>query len=932
MSSRPNQSIVVNALANINGNTSPQAVNVGNGKFGVFYLDAIEDRVKYQLFTNDGFRIASPVNIGFNNNDGFKPEPVNFGKQILLPENIPNGVNFFFLSEFGTVNKVITHNNDSFFNGNNSLLYRGNSTLEVSGNKAIYAYTTNFNTTVYSNFLDSISVFAQQFKFIYAVTLNGDGAVATKEFKIPVDNPPEKYSQLNLEAIDEECFVLSWFSMGKVPVTDQGIYIKIFDSSFNAITNDILISQFINASEVIEIVKTNDGEFVVAWAKNHELYYQSFNADGSTNYPAKTVNIGTPGYIYNISLASQKDDGGFVINWIQSQQDIFEGGATYNNYFVEIDSEGLQTSAIRFLTGSSATNPYDTPSDTAISYLDNGGMSVSWMQNYLDDDLSIASNINLNIYDALGKFVHEKNSIIGSDEIDTLYGTNSKDFIYGGNETDLLYGRKGNDSYIVDVLFEGNIVFVEDVVIEKKGEGYDTIFFRSNLYPLDPTTSFVSLSNNVESGDLSGTGGSNLSIIGNSLSNYLIGNAGKNSLFGEKGADILEGRGGDDTYFIDNIKDVILEELDGGQDIQVISLDQPNSIIRMTDNVENAFALEASVGVRIYGNDLDNQVSTNLGNNYIDGGLGVDSMAGGLGNDTYVVDSFFDEILELANQGNDAVVSFVSYTMPENVEILSLFGKQNINASGNNLNNLILGNSGNNYIDGNGGNDTLKGGLGNDTYVLDLYFDTLQSKIIPSDVIIESKNGGIDQINLETIDNFSETSDLGYSLNSNIENLRLSDTFDFSIQLIGNGLNNIFTGNEFTNSFLGNSGNDSISGNGGQDYLSGGMGADTLIGGADADIYAYSKLSESLTGTKSDLIVGFNFNEGDILDFSNITDWNTKLSGKQSFTFIGTDNFTQAGQIRFSSNLLQADINGDRKADFEIRFEDSEFAEAAILI
>jgi Ca2+-binding RTX toxin-like protein len=43
--------------------------------------------------------------------------------------------------------------------------------------------------------------------------------------------------------------------------------------------------------------------------------------------------------------------------------------------------------------------------------------------------------------------------------------------------------------------------------------------------------------------------------------------------------------------------------------------------------------------------------------------------------------------------------------------------EENINATGNALNNLITGNRGNNILDGAAGNDTLVGQAGNDTYM-----------------------------------------------------------------------------------------------------------------------------------------------------------------------------------------------------------------------
>ncbi|MGO4441667.1 calcium-binding protein, partial [Rhizobium sp. RAF56] len=61
------------------------------------------------------------------------------------------------------------------------------------------------------------------------------------------------------------------------------------------------------------------------------------------------------------------------------------------------------------------------------------------------------------------------------------------------------------------------------------------------------------------------------------------------------------------------------------------------------------------------------------------------------------------------------IQSSVTYTLPANVENLTLTGTGNINGTGSGGNDTVTGNSGNNTLDGGAGNDTLAGGDGNDT-------------------------------------------------------------------------------------------------------------------------------------------------------------------------------------------------------------------------
>jgi Ca2+-binding RTX toxin-like protein len=205
--------------------------------------------------------------------------------------------------------------------------------------------------------------------------------------------------------------------------------------------------------------------------------------------------------------------------------------------------------------------------------------------------------------------------------------------------------------------------------------------------------------------------------------------------------------------------------------------------------------LTGTVSVNGTGNRLHNVITGNTAANILDGGAGADTLIGGLGNDTYIVDRL-DTITEAVNGGTDKVVSALTYILVANVENLILSGTENLNGTGNTLNNLITGNGGANILNGDTGADTLIGGTGDDTYVAD----------------------GGDMIN-EAVDEGNDTvqSSASHSLADNVENLIL--TGSVAINGTGNSLNNVITGNVVAN------------------VLNGGLGADTLIGGYGNDTY-----------------------------------------------------------------------------------------------
>ena len=137
---------------------------------------------------------------------------------------------------------------------------------------------------------------------------------------------------------------------------------------------------------------------------------------------------------------------------------------------------------------------------------------------------------------------------------------------------------------------------------------------------------------------------------------------------------------------------------------------------------------------------------------------------------------------------------------------------------------------------------------------------------------------------------------------------------------IGGRGNDSISGNAVSNALLGNAGNDYLAGLGGMDALVGGKGTDIIFGGADADVFVFKAVKESKAGAKHDTIADFSQFDDDLINLVRL-DANSHKGGIQHFTFIGELGFShKAGQLRFADHLLQGDVNGDGKADFEVYF------------
>jgi Ca2+-binding RTX toxin-like protein len=134
------------------------------------------------------------------------------------------------------------------------------------------------------------------------------------------------------------------------------------------------------------------------------------------------------------------------------------------------------------------------------------------------------------------------------------------------------------------------------------------------------------------------------------------------------------------------------------------------------------------------GNDGDDTLNGNDGNDRLDGGPGADRLTGGgLGRDTYIVDNVGDVVVELPDDSNNAidlVESSITYTLPAEVESLTLTGSAGVHATGNDLQNNIRGNFSNNILNGSSGNDVLDGSDGNDALLGELEMTSLLADLV----------------------------------------------------------------------------------------------------------------------------------------------------------------------------------------------------------
>lgn len=256
-------------------------------------------------------------------------------------------------------------------------------------------------------------------------------------------------------------------------------------------------------------------------------------------------------------------------------------------------------------------------------------------------------------------------------------------------------------------------------------------------------------------------------INGGDGDDQLFGDEGNDILDGAAGNDVLQGGEGNDTYLFgeksgkdtvidrqgsnsirfldglsaDDLTVTAVRNAEGGQDWR-IAVKHTQSVLTISNQYQegsnmpsvqrfvfangtlnlNQFikATQAQVEIRdnagehIEGTEGNDELNGTVGNDVIDGKAGADMMRGGIGDDTYYVDNAKDVVVENSGEGNDTVISSVSYTASTHVENVTLTGNANIYAAGNNSNNTLTGNDGHNRLNSGRGNDTVYGMGGND--------------------------------------------------------------------------------------------------------------------------------------------------------------------------------------------------------------------------
>ena len=293
---------------------------------------------------------------------------------------------------------------------------------------------------------------------------------------------------------------------------------------------------------------------------------------------------------------------------------------------------------------------------------------------------------------------------------DVLAGGTGNDQLYGQDGQDALYGGEGNDTLSGDLRISGQTGTYDTTEhrgaggndVLDGGAGGDTLFGGEGEDFLIGGAGDDQLYGSYSPGLFLGGDQAFLGVMAADGSDWIEGGVGNDGLYGGAGDDELIGGSGADVLFGENGND----NLDGG-----IGND------RLEGGVGDDL-LEAGEGAdQLVGGEGNDVLMSGAGDDVLNGGAGLDTLMGGTGNDTYLISVADDDVIEGANEGIDLVESFVSYTLLDHFEDLTMLGGSV--GIGNALNNTMSGTFGV-ELHGMGGDDILTGwarmdgGTGND--------------------------------------------------------------------------------------------------------------------------------------------------------------------------------------------------------------------------
>ena len=529
---------------------------------------------------------------------------------------------------------------------------------------------------------------------IYAQRYDVNGVAQGSEFRV---NTFTDLTQVDssLTALANGGFVVVWESAGQ-DGSGKGIYAQRYDAAGVAQGNEFRVNTQTDFDQAHpSITALSNGGFVVSWESSGQdgsglgIYAQRYDADGVAQGSEFQVNTHTTNDQTHASITGLSN-GGFVVAWASAAQD----GSGTGLYAQRYDADGVAQGS-EFRINTFTTGAQTDPSVTALA---NGGFVVSWSSSNQDGS---GTGIYAQRYDVNGVAVE---TVV---ELTPVAA--------GVNHAPTLIAPLVDQAVQYDTVgwsYNASASFSD----EDRG---DSLSYSATLANGNPLPAWLQMG--AASGVITGSpaiddrGNYSLLVKATDLQGLSVStpvtvavtvfDAGQ-LLVSTDGNDTLAGTVSNDTVSYASATAPVAVSLAIGsqQNTGGAGLDTLTDINNLIGSDFND---------SLTGDSKSNVLDGGAGNDKLNAGAGADIQIGGLGNDVFTVNNPGDVVIEYSNEGTDKINSSVTYTLPDNVERLTLTGSLSINGTGNDLINTIIGNAADNQLDGGAANDILDGRAGN---------------------------------------------------------------------------------------------------------------------------------------------------------------------------------------------------------------------------
>jgi Ca2+-binding RTX toxin-like protein len=400
---------------------------------------------------------------------------------------------------------------------------------------------------------------------VVARRFDADARPLANQVRISAPSNLSDFSQPAITALDSGAYVISWIAVAKGSHATQ-IQAQRFEATGSpaAARFKVNTTGFVSSDAAPALSGLKDGGFVAIWNVELEtgvwLRAQRYGADGAATGTEITLNASSIPYVQTPAIAALAG-GGFVTAWT--------GGSSLDRdiHMQRFDAAGNPLAAVQIANQATRLNQ----SHPQAFALPDGGFVVVWRT---DSNVAGASNTRARFFDADGsprgdEFATFENFSVAAARPDgglvtaaiSFDGLRGRDY-----DADLqpmwpeLRGSAGDDRIDVAgpgamraVGLGGNDTYViasGDVVVERPGEGYDTVMSLVS-YTLPANVEKLVLLGNA---NINGSAGAGAQLLeGNTGANRLDGGAGNDTLNGGFGNDTLHGGTGADQFRFDSV-------------------------------------------------------------------------------------------------------------------------------------------------------------------------------------------------------------------------------------------------------------------------------------------------------------------------------------------------------------------------------------------